>query len=136
METEEKEQARAQLNSIIEMVDASRKARDEGEAEYEGEMMDEDQIREYMDENILSLETRSGWGAPSCEGAKAEEFKILLCTGGPAVQIIGELNEHLEPESAKIQYQDWFTPWKDYTATDSEEDEKLLEYCQSFYYGE
>jgi len=62
------------------------------------------------------------------------EFTILLCTGGPAVRIIGELNEHQEPESARIEYQDWFTAWEDMPLT-SEQQEKVLTYCRQFYFA-
>ncbi|MDR6858912.1 hypothetical protein J2W96_005244 [Variovorax guangxiensis] len=42
-----------------------------------------------------------------------EEFEILLCTGGPTVRIVGDLDHHGEPDRARIEYQDWFEPWRE-----------------------
>ena len=125
-----KDQARAQLDSIIDMIN---------ELQGIGNTDHDDEIRENamqrIHEDPLSLEVRSGWYVP---GTKAEpyEFKILLCTGGPAVQIIGNLNEYNEPESATLQYQDWFTKWENYTDISGDESNALLEYCQCFYFGD
>ncbi len=54
-------------------------------------------------------------------------------TGGPATRIIGELNEHGEPTRARLQVQDWGTPWTDYRGGDQE---TLLTYARCFYFGE
>ena len=61
------------------------------------------------------------------------EYKITLCTGGPAVRIVGELDNGY-PHSASLEYQDWGTPWTAYWLKE-EEEEILLEYAQCFYYG-
>lgn len=55
----------------------------------------------------------------------------MLSTGGPAVRIIGELNNYKEPGTATLQCQDWFTEWVDYP-TDSDQDELLLQYAHFF----
>jgi hypothetical protein len=63
------------------------------------------------------------------------EYKILLTTGGPAAQIVGELDEYKQPKTAQFQYQDWFKSWT--TAhTTPEEDATLLEYAGFFYFGD
>lgn len=98
---------------------------------------DEDEARERIQEDALSVEVRSDWYTPGCgaddNARKPAEFQILLCTGGPACRIIGELDEHGEPDRARIQHQDWGTPWTDYFDTDSD---TLLAYCRCFYFGE
>lgn len=135
-ENHAKDQARAQLESIIEMVDTLEKAQEtEGEVEYEGDMLDEDGARARITEDALSVEVRTDWHAPGAEDSKPTEYTILLCTGGPACRVIGNLSEYQEPESARIEYQDWFTPWIDYPL-DSKEEEKVLAYCRQFYFGE
>ncbi len=106
------------------------KATEEDIAEYHNE----EKAREAITEDPLSVQVRSDWHSPGVDSGNAE-YRICLCTGGPAVQIIGSLDEHGEPETAEIQYQDWFTPWIDYT-TDEEEDQSLLTYAQQFYFGE
>lgn len=84
-------------------------------------------------EDPLSVEVRTGWYPPGDDKPDPEEFQILLCTGGPAVRIRGELDQWAEPASARLQYQDWFTPWTDYLETD---EATLLAFCREFYFGE
>ena len=121
-----REQAKAQLESILEMVEAL-------------ETKDDDKREEAqtaIQEDPLSVQVRSGWYTPG-EKAEAEEFEILLCTGGPAVRILGELGQHDEPKRAWIQYQDWGTPWTDYIPSMIDgANEALLTYCRQFYFGE
>ena len=69
------------------------------------------------------------------EVGKLNQYFILLCTGGPACRIIGNLDEYGQLETAKIQYQDRGTPWTDYPNVASMED-TLLEYANQFYFGE
>ena len=118
-----KQQALAQLRSIVEMVTVFRTAASDEEREAA-------QIR--IDEDPLSVEVRSGWSQPGQAQAQPNEFRILLCTGGPAVRIIGELNEHGEPERAQMEHQDWFTPWQCLFGTSEEENIALLAYCSQF----
>ena len=130
-DTRAKDQARAQLDSIMEMVKAL-----DGGGEIDGEEIDEETARERIQEDPLSVEVRSDWHEPGSKDDKPTEYKILLCTGGPAVRIIGELDEHQQPDTAQLEYQDWFTPWVRYANTSSEEDEALLTYARQFYYRE
>lgn len=121
------EQAKAQLESIVEMVAALRKANEEGDQDAEEEAT----LR--IQEDALSCEVRSGWTMLG-EELKAEEFCILLCTGGPACRIVGDLDSG-EPSRPRLQYQDWGTPWTE-LVLDSAGYEALLTYCQQFYFGE
>ena len=93
----------------------------------------EDDARQRIEEDPLSVQVRSDWHEPGDQDPP-QEYMILLCTGGPATRIIGDLDEHGEPESAKLQYQDWFTAWTVYPLTDDEED-YLLDYARCFYFG-
>ena len=122
-----RDQAKAQLQSITEMVGALRAAIDRDDSL--------EQAVEAIHADALSVQVRSDWYDPGSEGNSPTEYNILLCTGGPAVRIIGTLSEYLEPDSAHMQYQDWGTPWTDYPLT-SEEEAIVLEYAQQFYYGE
>ena len=118
-----KAQAKAQLESIIEMVKA---------LDTESEDAREEALQ-AIQEDALSVQVRSGWYQPG-ETPEAEEYEILLCTGGPAARIIGELGLHDEPETAHLQYQDWFTPWIDYPTRDDDH-QALLTYARCFYFG-
>lgn len=97
---------------------------------------DEDDARQTIEEDALSVQVRSGWYQPGSDDTNPQEFEILLCTGGPAVRIIGDLDRCLQPDSPRIQHQDWGTPWTELVDITSEEREALLTYCQQFYFGE
>lgn len=91
-----------------------------------------DEVMEAIQEDPLSVEIRSDWGSVG-GSLEASEFRILLCTGGPAVQIRGELDEYNTPCRAWLEYQDWGTPWTQFFDASQE---TLLTYCQQFYFGE
>lgn len=93
---------------------------------------DEDEARQAIQEDPLSVQVRSGW-CDSGDTMEAEEFQILLCTGGPAVRIMGELSNG-EPSSAWIEYQDWFLPWTEWRCDHNQA--TLLAYCREFYFAE
>lgn len=122
-----KSQATLQLVKIIELMaeleDASKTSND---AKIES-------AHDRILNDPLEVSVRSGWHHP---GEKAEdvEFLILLCTGGPAVRLIGELSQFNEPEAVRMEYQDWFTPWIEFPLT-SEQQNKVLAYCAEFYFG-
>lgn len=97
-----------------------------------GDCTDRDQAYERIQEDPLSVQVRSGWA--SCpEEFEAEEFEILLGTGGPAMRLIGDLNQHNEPCNTRLQVQDWFKPWTDYYDADSD---VLDAYAACFYFGD
>ncbi len=97
-----------------------------------GEAESREDAETRIQEDALSLEVRSGWVSLG-DPLEAEEFNILLCTGGPAVRIVGELNQYREPHRARLEVQDWFTPWTEYIGA---EQEVLLTYARCFYFGE
>ncbi len=96
---------------------------------------DEDEARERIQEDPLDIQVRSEWHSPGSEENAPDEYMILLTTGGPACRIIGDLGEHSEPASARLEYQDWGTPWTTYPLA-SHEQERLIEYANNFYFGE
>lgn len=96
---------------------------------------EEEEAREAIQGDALSVQVRSGWYTPGSEDTAPEEFEILLCTGGPACRIVGDLDGNAQPSRPRIQYQDWGTPWTEYFPT-SEERDALETYCQQFYFGE
>lgn len=102
-------------------------------AELEAEAGDTDnegEARERIEEDALSVrvfgERRGGeW--------EAQTYELLLGTGGPAIRIVGDLNRYGEPGSARLEVQDWFKPWTEHHAADSD---VLLAYASCFYLGE
>jgi len=95
---------------------------------------DDDRIEDALrrvQEGPLSVEVRSGWTLPG-EDLTAEEFGILLCAGGPAVRIMGELRDGA-PRRAWLEYQGWDTPWTQYFGASSA---TLCEYASHFFFGE
>ena len=91
---------------------------------------DADDARTQAEQSALSIELTGTW-APGTE-PKADGFIILLTTGGPALRIVGELNEHNEPDRAWMEYQDWGTPWTRYHQADEDD---LLTFVSTFYFG-
>jgi len=122
-----RQQGAAQWESIKDMV-GRMEAATEAERHYEA-----DEILEEIHNDPLSVLVRTAWQQPGTP-AEWDQFEILLCTGGPACRIIGELDEYLEPYKARIEVQDWFTPWTEHYPDGFEED-LLLEYCRQFYFG-
>lgn len=121
------QQAKAQLDSIKEMVSALNAANEDIDG-------NPDEALEAIQNDPLSVQVRSGWYTPG-EDSAPEEFMILLCTGGPAVRIVGDLDEYMQPVNPRVQYQDWGTPWTNYPLTNGEHN-AVRDYCQQFYYGE
>ena len=118
------EQAAIQMDSIREMVEALH-TKNEDKRE---------QAETAIQEGALEVAIRENWHAPVVENHTGHtEYLILLCTGGPAVRITGDLNEHSEPVTAHLEHQDWGTPWTEYRAAD---EDILLEYARQFYFGE
>lgn len=101
-----------------------------------GECKDREEAETRIQEDALSVEMRGAWytyDTEPADAAKPVEFNILLATGGPAVRIMGELDEHGQPDRAWLEVQDWGTPWTRYF--DIEQD-TLLTYARCFYFGE
>jgi hypothetical protein len=95
-----------------------------------------EQARAAITDDALTVEVRTDWhSVGAVEAAKPTHYKILLCWGGPAVQIIGTLDTYNQPDSATLQYQDWFTEWTNYPLTDAEA-ARLVKYAQQYYYDE
>lgn len=124
------QQGRAQVESILEMV-AALNAAEHGSPAWED-------AEQAIRDDPLSIQVRTDWhdvvAAP--DETPATEFNILLCTGGPAVRLIGELTTYGEPDSVRVEVQDWGTPWTELRGLTEEEEAALLSYCRVFYSGE
>jgi hypothetical protein len=121
--------AKGWLASIHEMVARFNAA---GEAE---DHDTESEVREEMEQGALSVQVRSGWHNPgSPDASEPEEYELLLSTGGPALRIVGDL-ANCYPTSARLQWQDWFTPWTDHETTD-DDDKALLTFAGCYWFGE
>lgn len=86
--------------------------------------------RECVLEDVLSLEVLAK-GA-SMQSLAPFGYELLLATGGPAVRIVGDLDDNCEPETARLEVQDWGEPWTE-VARDTE---ALMAYVRCFYFGE
>lgn len=94
-----------------------------------GDCSDEDDARERIEQDPLSVEL-GGWWSPGSE-PEATEYRILLSTGGPAVRIVGDLTGYYEPATARLEVQGWFKPWTEHPC----DDDVLLEYASRVYLG-
>jgi len=122
--------AHGHIASITELIEA----RNGGMVD--GEELTVDQVVDRINEYPLSVEVRSDWYTPGAgqQANQPAEYRILLTTGGPALQIVGELDEYGLPTTAKLEYQDWGTPWTPYQTT-TQEDQTLIDFAQQFYFG-
>ena len=56
-----------------------------------GEFESEEEARDAIYETPLSVEVRSGWRSVGEDAGEPEEFRIVLCTGGPHVELTGDI---------------------------------------------
>lgn len=116
-------QAKAQLESIRQMI---AKACSNSLPDEEIEAAEQEIFNDP-----LSVAVRSAWvevGQPM----EPDEFMILLCTGGPAVRILGTLYNNQPWGAPYLQYQDWGTPWTTYPLSEDESG-VLRQYCNYFF---
>ena len=96
-----------------------------------------EEIRESILNSALSVEFRSGWYSSLYDRVRIgqpAEFKILLAWGGPALRVIGEIEENYAV-NPKLQYQDWGTSWTDLEIT-GDQQKALNWFCNCFYFGD
>ena len=91
-----------------------------------------------IQEGPLSVMVRDGWRQPGGASEGAEEFEILLSTGGPALRIWGWLDGSNQPKECELQHQDWGTPWTKWVPApyDNTFHDTLLIYASQFYFGD
>lgn len=94
-----------------------------------GNCNNEDDAREQIQQDALSVEVRSGWQSVGEQLAPAE-FRIVLCTGGPHVELQGELDDNDVPDRVRVIYADWGESGELF---DFNRD-TVLRYCQEFYF--
>ena len=119
---EGQEQAAAQYAAIVQML-ADLDAAEDSDAAY--------QHMQRIADHPLHVLVRSDWTLPG-DSMEAAEFQILLCTGGPAVRIVGELDQGA-PCLARMEYRTWDTPWLSYSGALPA---VLCDYAANFYFGE
>ena len=68
----------------------------------------QDEALDAIQEHPLSIEYRSGWATAGLD-LTVEEVRIVLCTGGPHVEILGELDHNGSVDRVKVVYKDWGT---------------------------
>lgn len=79
---------------------------------------------EQLEDSILREIDESAYGVDV-----EKRYSIILAGGGPAVRIHGTLDNHNEPKTACLQYQDWFTPWEEYKEVN---EDLLLRFAQRY----
>lgn len=91
-----------------------------------GDCEDREEAERRIQEDPLSVEVRSGWTSAG-ETLTADEFRIVLCTGGPHVELVGDLSCG-EPSRARVLYRDWGNSGELF---DFDRD-AVLTYCRQF----
>ena len=67
-----------------------------------GDCADADDAQQRIYDDPLSVQFRSGWVSRGDE-MSAEEFRIVLCTGGPHVELVGDV----DCSRIRVLYKDW-----------------------------
>ena len=122
MSDNSRQQAEAQLTTIKEMLQAVENATDD----------EREAAEQAIYDDPLAVDVRSGWVNVWTTEFEPVEYRVLLCTGGPAVQLEGELDDRNQPYNVQLQHQDWFEPWQTVPLT-AEDTETLLTYARHFF---
>jgi hypothetical protein len=94
-----------------------------------GDCASREAAEQRIQDDALSVEVRSGWASMACE-FEPHEFRIVLCTGGPHVELVGDLDEHNEPYRVRVKYADWGESGELFGF----DHEPVLTYCRQFYF--
>ena len=86
-----------------------------------------ERIREWVSEQALDVEVRSGWYTQGTE-PEPEEYRITLSVGGPNLYLVGDLGRYGEPETAKLLYSWYSSP--EWLPTVGPEAEALVWFAQ------
>lgn len=86
-------------------------------------------------EEPLSVQVRSEWEDIGAKLVPAK-FRLELTTGGPAMRVLGDLDIYGWPCKPRLQYQDWFKPWREYLDASADQWEALEWFVGLFNYGE
>ena len=123
MSDNSREQALAQLASIKELVEAVNKSDDDTY----------DAALDAIHDDPLEISVRcASWSSPY-DALEPDEYRILLCTGGPAVQIVGDLDDKMcDYGTPRLQHQDWFEDWQT-LPLNKDDTETLLAYVRYFF---
>lgn len=122
MSDNSRHQAEVQLASIKEMLQVVENATDD----------EREAAEQAIYDDPLAVDVRSGWVNVWTTEFEPVEYRVLLCTGGPAVQLEGELDDRGQPYNVQLQHQDWFEPWQTVPLT-AEDTETLLTYARHFF---
>lgn len=87
------QQAKVQVSSIVDMIRA---------IECDFDRLEEQADQDAIYETPLSVEVRSGWRPVGEDAGEPEEFRIVLCTGGPHVELTGDIGG-----TVRVVFQDW-----------------------------
>ena len=92
-----------------------------------------DPDREAVAEAISNMVREDPLSVEVCEDVEMAQYRILI---GPALRMVGALagTHAFGPDSARLQHQDWGTPWTDYISPGSSD--ALIWYASQFYWGE
>ena len=128
-------QARTQVAYIVELFEAYSALEDGAETvTVDGEAHDDaEAVIELAQENALSTEVRSDWES-NPDDLTPTEYKIVVCTGGPHVELQGRLDAYHQPKSPRVLHKDWGTSGEYFA--EAAEREALAWYVSQFYFGD
>ena len=123
-----KQNAAAWAASIFGMIAAR-------DAAHEADDLDAiDEAEREIDESALNVLVRDDWRTMDAFGKDStpEEYQILLSAGGPALRIYGQVDDGGGALDARLEWQDWGTPWTEYYEATREQDAAILAFASQF----
>ena len=100
------------------------------------EHISKDELREAIEQELtegaLSVQVGTDEWFNLGEVLEPNKFELLMCTGGPAMRVVGSLCRHGVPSNAVVEWQDWFKPWTPYNGANYAQKLALEWFCGLF----
>lgn len=89
---------------------------------------DEEDLLQQMREYPAGYAVRSGWSAIG-EALDPSEYCLTISGGGPSVRITGSFDLSGDASTARLEHQDWGTPWSELPLV-ADDEQTLLWFAQ------
>ncbi|MFY9828789.1 MAG: hypothetical protein WAK69_09260 [Rhodoplanes sp.] len=121
------EEVRSQFEKIARLVIALQSA----------DVFAREDAEKRIHEDALKVMIRSSWHEPGRDYVHVPiEYCILLCSAGPTVRIVGDLNEYGEPVSARIEHRDRLNSFQTWVGNCGSVEKILPAFARCFNFGE
>lgn len=97
----------------------------------------QDVAMDYIRDSALSVEVRSGWHTACDQQLEPAEFRIVFSTGGPHLELRGDITEYGDATKTKMIASDWAERCTIMHTGEKEIDTEVIDWVAScFYFGD